>query len=103
MATREFLYVEDCAEGIVQATLKYNGSEPVNLGSGKEISIKNLVNLICSLCEFKGKIEWDVSKPDGQPRRCLDTSRAKKYFDWQSETDFKEGLKNTIDWFENNY
>ncbi|HOK40598.1 MAG TPA: GDP-L-fucose synthase [bacterium] len=102
-ATREFLYVEDCAEAIIQATLKYDGSEPVNIGSGMEISIKNLVQLICSLIGFKGKIEWDTTKPDGQPRRCLDTTKAYKYFGWKATTDFREGLKKTIQWFEEHY
>lgn len=102
-ATREFLYVEDCAEAIVEATLKYNEPEPVNLGAGKEISIKNLTDLICVLAGFKGKIEWDKTKPDGQPRRCLDTTRAKEYFGWNAKTDFKDGLKKTIEWYESNY
>lgn len=103
MATREFLYVKDCAEGIIQATINYDGIEPVNLGSGMEISIKNLVNLIVNLSGFKGEIEWDATKPDGQPRRCLDTTRAKEYFNWISTTDFKEGILKTIKWFEENY
>ncbi|HPP88660.1 MAG TPA: GDP-L-fucose synthase, partial [bacterium] len=85
-ATREFLYVEDCAEAIIQATIKYDGAEPVNVGSGMEISIKNLVQLICNLIDFKGKIEWDTTKPDGQPRRCLDISRAIEYFGWKATT-----------------
>lgn len=97
--TREFLYVEDAAEGIVLATEKYNKGEPINLGAGFEISIKNLVELICELSEFKGEIEWDVSKPDGQPRRCLDTSRAKQEFGFKAKTDFREGLKKTIEWY----
>jgi GDP-L-fucose synthase len=98
-ATREFLYVEDCAEAIVLATEKYNKPDPVNIGSGFEISIKDLALLICKLMEFKGKIIWDKTKPDGQPRRCLDTSRAKKEFGFKAKINFKEGLKKTINWF----
>ena len=98
-ATREFLYVEDGAEGIILATEKYNKSEPVNLGSGTEISIKDLVKLICKLMDFKGEIRWDKTKPDGQPKRRLDTSLAKKEFDFTAKTSFEEGLKNTINWF----
>ncbi len=95
-ATREFLYVEDAAKGIVLATEKYNKSEPINLGSGMEISIKDLVKIICRLMNFNGKIKWDRSKPDGQPRRMLDISRAKKEFGFVAKTDFKEGLRKTI-------
>lgn len=98
-ATREFLYVEDAAEGIVSATEKYDKSEPVNLGSGMEISIKDLTELICRLMDFKGEIHWDATKPDGQPRRCLDISRAEKEFDFKAKTNFEEGLKKTIDWY----
>lgn len=98
-ATREFLYVEDCAEGIVLATERYNGPEPVNLGAGFEISIKNLVYKIAELAGFKGKIVWDTSKPDGQPRRMLDTGRAEKYFGFKAKTNFDEGLKKTIKWY----
>lgn len=101
-ATREFLYVEDAAEGIILATERYNKGEPVNLGTGFEISIKHLVVLICELTEFDGKIEWDTSKPDGQPRRCLDTSRAEREFGFKAKTEFSEGLKKTIDWYANN-
>jgi GDP-L-fucose synthase len=97
--TREFLYVEDAAEGIVMATEKYNKPEPVNLGAGFEISIKTLVELICELAGFDGRIEWDTSQPDGQPRRRLDTSRAKKEFGFVARTDFREGLKRTIEWY----
>lgn len=100
--TREFLYVEDAAEGILLATEKYNKSEPINLGAGFEISIKNLVELIAKLTSFKGKIIWDTSKPDGQPRRCLDTSKAEKEFGFKAKTPFKEGLKKTIDWYVTN-
>ncbi len=97
--TREFLYVEDATEGIVLATEKYNKPEPVNLGAGFEISIKSLVELICELTGFDGEIEWDTSKPDGQLRRCLDTSRAKKEFGFEAKTGFREGLKRTIEWY----
>ncbi len=100
--TRGFLYVEDGAEGIILATEKYDKPEPVNLGSGMEISIKELVNLICQLMDFKGEIRWDTSKPDGQPRRRLDTSGAKKEFGFEAKTDFVEGLKKTIQWYEEN-
>jgi GDP-L-fucose synthase len=98
-ATREFLYVEDAAEGIILATEKYDKPEPVNLGSGFEISIKDLVELICQLMNFKGEIRWDTTKPDGQPRRCLDVSKAEKEFGFRAKTKFEEGLKKTIDWY----
>ena len=98
-ATREFLYVEDCAEAIVLATEKYNSPEPVNIGAGFEISIKDLVELIAKLTGFKGKLVWDASQPDGQPRRMLDTSRAAKEFGFKASTDFETGLKKTIDWY----
>ncbi len=97
--TREFLYVEDAAEGIVQAAEKYNGPEPVNLGSGQEISIKDLAETIADLTGFRGEIVWDTTKPNGQPRRALDVSRAKKYFGWEAKTSFPEGLKRTVAWF----
>lgn len=102
-ATREFLYVEDCAKAIVLATEKYNQSEPVNIGAGFEISIKDLLALICELTHFKGKIIWDKTKPDGQPRRCLDTARAKKEFGFVAGVRFKEGLKKTINWYQKIY
>jgi len=98
--TREFLYVKDAAEGILLATERYNGSAPVNLGSGMEISIKDLVELIARLSGFKGKITWDSSKPDGQPRRMLEVSRAKKLFGFSAQTDFEEGLRETIEWYQ---
>lgn len=101
-ATREFLYVDDCAEAILMATESYNKSEPVNIGSGKEISIKDLVNLIVELTGFNGEVIWDDTKPDGQPRRCLDTQKATKEFGFVSNTDFREGLKETIDWYKMN-
>ena len=97
--TRGFLYVEDAAEGILLAAEKYNRSNPVNLGSDLEISIKDLAELIAKLCGYKGKIRWDSSQPDGQPRRKLDTSRAEREFGFRSKTDFEEGLKRTIDWY----
>ncbi|MBI4309752.1 MAG: GDP-L-fucose synthase [Candidatus Omnitrophica bacterium] len=98
-ATREFLYVDDAASGIILAAEKYNASDPVNLGAGFEISIKDLAVLIAGLTGFKGKIFWDSSKPDGQPRRCLDTSRAYKEFGFKAKTGFEEGLKKTIKWY----
>ncbi len=101
-ATREFLYVEDAAEGIILATEKYNNSDPVNLGAGFEISIKDLVELIAKLTGFKGRIVWDTSKPDGQPRRCLDTTKAEKEFGFKANTTFEEGLKKTIEWYKDN-
>jgi len=99
-ATREFLYVDDAARGIVLAAEKYNSSEPVNLGAGFEISIKKLVELIVKLTKFKGDILWDASKPDGQPRRCLDTTRARKEFGFEAKVSFEMGLKKTIAWYE---
>ena len=101
-ATREFLYVEDCAEGIVLAAEKYDKSEPVNLGAGFEISIKELVSLIVKIIGFKGDVVWDSTKPDGQPRRCLDTSKAKKGFGFEAKISFEEGLKRTIEWYGKN-
>jgi len=101
-ATREFLYVEDCAEAIVLATEKYDKVDPVNIGAGFEISIKDLANLIKEITGFKGKIVWDTLKPDGQPRRCLDTSRADKEFGFKAKTDFKKGLEKTIKWYKEN-
>ena len=98
-ATREFLYVEDCAEAIVLATEKYDKPEPVNIGAGFEISIKDLAERIKEITGFNGKIVWDTSKPDGQPRRCLDTSRAEKEFGFKAKTNFDEGLRNTIEWY----
>ena len=99
--TREFLYVEDAAEGILLAAEKYDKSDPINLGAGFEISIKDLVKLIIKLTGFKGKIIWDKSKPDGQPRRCLNTSKAEKEFGFKAKTCFQEGLKKTIEWYRN--
>lgn len=98
-ATREFLYVQDAAKGIVLAAENYEKPEPVNLGSGMEISIKNLANLILSLVGYKGEIVWNTAKPDGQPRRMLDVSRAEKEFGFCAQTDFKTGLSKTIEWY----
>lgn len=98
--TREFLYVEDAAKGLVLAAERYNGPEPFNLGSGQEIHIKDLAELIARLTEFGGKIVWDTSKPNGQPRRALDTSRAEKFFGFRARTDFEEGLRRTIGWYQ---
>ncbi len=100
--TREFLYVDDAARGIVQAIVKYDKSQPVNLGSSFEIKIKDLVNIIAKQTGFQGKIVWDKTKPDGQPRRKLDVSRAKKEFGFVSKVDFKTGLKRTVDWYGKN-
>ncbi|MEH2012726.1 GDP-L-fucose synthase family protein [Nostoc sp.] len=97
--TREFLYSEDAARGIVMGTEFYNESEPVNLGTGDEISILNLVTLICELMEFKGEIVWQTDNPNGQPRRRLDTERAKLAFNFTAQVGFEEGLKNTIEWY----
>jgi len=101
--TREFLYVKDATDGILTATERYDRSDPVNLGSGMEISIRKLVETIAELTGFEGEIEWDTSKPDGQPRRRLNTSRARKRFDWEATTDFVEGLQKTIEWYESNF
>jgi GDP-L-fucose synthase len=98
-ATREFLYVEDAAEGTIAATESYNEPLPVNLGTGQEISIKHLVNTIADLTEFNGEIKWDITKPDGQPRRCLDVTRAKTEFGFEATTDLVAGLKKTIEWY----
>lgn len=100
--TREFLYVEDAADGILTAAAAYDRGAPVNLGSGFEISIRDLAELIAELTGFDGGLEWDDSQPDGQPRRCLDTTRAREEFEWQASTDFREGLQRTIAWCEEN-
>jgi GDP-L-fucose synthase len=97
--TREFLYVDDAAEGILLACENYNGSEPVNLGSGNEISIKDLAETIARLTGFNGRLVWDTSKPNGQPRRALDISRAEQYFGFRAQMGFEEGLRRTIDWY----
>lgn len=100
-ASREFLYVDDAAEAIILATEHYNQSDPVNIGAGFEITIKDLVDLLVKLTGFQGKITWDASKPDGQPRRCLDTTKAQKAFGFKAQTPFEEGLKRTIEWYRN--
>ena len=100
--TREFLYVEDAAEGLLLAAERYSGSEPFNLGSGQEISIKNLAETIARLTGFEGQIVWDTSKPNGQPRRALDTNRAEQYFGFRAQTPLEEGLRRTIEWFRQN-
>ncbi|HDZ69448.1 MAG TPA: GDP-L-fucose synthase, partial [Phycisphaerales bacterium] len=102
-ASREFIYAADAAEGILLATEHFNGPEPVNIGAGFEITIKKLTEKIVELTGFKGQIRWDSSKPDGQPRRCLDTSRAKELFGFEAETSFDEGLKTTIEWYKANH
>ncbi len=99
--TREFLFVEDAAEGILLASEYYNDSEPVNLGSGEEISIRELVQTITRLTGFSGEIVWDTSKPNGQPRRVLDTTRAEEYFGFRAQTEFEDGLRKTINWYRN--
>jgi GDP-L-fucose synthase len=96
--TREFLYVEDAAEGIIAATERYDKPEPVNLGSGLEISIRELAGKVAALTGFSGRIIWDTSKPNGQPRRCLDVSRAQQEFGWRARTALDDGLRKTIAW-----
>jgi len=98
-ASREFIYAADAAEGILLATEHFNGPEPVNVGAGFEITIKKLVEKIAAITGFKGEIRWDSSRPNGQPRRCLDTSRARKLFGFEAKTPFDEGLKATVDWY----
>lgn len=99
-ASREFLYVVDAAEGIVLGAERYDGSDPVNLGVGHEITIRELVELIVALSGFEGEIRWDPSKPDGQPRRALDTSRARERFGFEAKMSFEEGLRRTIEWYQ---
>ncbi|MBD2132862.1 GDP-L-fucose synthase [Sphaerospermopsis sp. FACHB-1094] len=100
--TREFLYSTDAARGIVMGTQFYNESDPINLGTGYEISIRDLINLICELMEYEGEIVWETDKPNGQPRRCLDTEKAKEAFGFTAQFSFEEGLKNTIEWWRKN-
>lgn len=97
--TREFLYAEDAAEGIISAASNYDGSDPVNLGSGKEISIRDLAEMIRGLIGYDGKVEWDTTKPNGQPRRLLDVSRAAREFGFQARTPFADGMAKTIEWY----
>ena len=99
-ASREFLYVDDAASGIVRAAEVMDEPTPINLGTGREIPIRELVTLIADACGFTGKIEWDATKPDGQPRRCLDTTRANQLLGWQAKMDLEEGLKRTVAWYE---
>lgn len=99
-ATREFLYAEDCAEGIVLAAERYDDADPVNLGSGREVPIRELAEAVAGLAGFDGGIEWDLSKPDGQPRRCLDITRARERFGFEARTPLAEGLARTVDWYE---
>src|SRR5687767_14811410 len=101
-ASREFLYAEDCAEGLITALERYDSPEPMNLGSGREIMIKDLTELVARLARFEGRIEWDTSKPDGQPRRCLDVNRAFNAIGWRAKTTLEDGLRKTIEWFEAN-
>jgi GDP-L-fucose synthase len=101
-ASREFLYVEDCAAGIVAALEQYDSPEPMNLGSGREITIRELTELIARLSEFKGRIEWDSTKPDGQPRRQLDVTRARESIGFGARTNLEDGLARTIEWFSKN-
>jgi GDP-L-fucose synthase len=102
-ASREFLYVEDAAEGIVRATEVMDDPTPINLGAGFEITIKDLVELIVKLTDFKGGITWDATKPDGQPRRCLSTEKAEKLLGWKAQVGFEEGLRRTIEWYSSNH
>lgn len=101
-ASREFLYVDDAARGIALATVRYDGIDPVNLGAGSEISIRDLVEIIKTHVGFEGEVVYDTNKPDGQPRRCLDTSRARKFFGFYAEMSFEEGFKWTIGWYVDN-
>lgn len=98
-ASREFLYVGDAAKGLVDGLERYDGADPVNLGSGKEITIRDLAEKIKGIVGFEGEIKWDASKPDGQPRRCLDTSKARELFGFEAQTDFDEGLRKTYEWY----
>jgi len=101
-ATREFLYVDDAAEGIVRGAEAYDGEEPVNLGSGREVPIKELAELISRLTDYDGELEWDTSKPDGQPRRSVDTTRAGELFGFEAQTSLEDGLRTTIEWYRSN-
>ena len=98
--SREFLYAEDCAEGLVSAMERYDSAEPMNLGSGREITIRDLTHLVAQLARFEGEIIWDPSRPDGQPRRCLDVSRAFNTLGFRAMTTLEEGLRKTVEWYE---
>jgi GDP-L-fucose synthase len=100
-ASREFLYVDDCAEGLLLALEKYDSPEPINLGNGREITIKDLTEMVARIAGFKGSIRWDLTKPDGQPRRCLDVGRAARELGFHAKTTLEDGLKKTVEWFEN--
>jgi len=102
VASREFLYVDDAAEGVIRAAEVLDTPQPINLGTGREISIRDLVALVAKICGFHGEIRWDSSKPDGQPRRCLDVERAKTILNWQAEVNFDDGLANTVKWYRAN-
>ncbi len=101
-ASREFLFVRDAAEGIALATAYYDGAEPVNIGANQEITLTDLAKKICELCRFRGQLKWDASKPDGQPRRCVDTTRAKDRFGFETKTSLHDGLRETVAWYEEN-
>jgi len=101
-ASREFLYAQDAARGIALAAARYDKPEPVNLGTGSEISIRDLTLLIKELVGYEGELEWDATKPDGQPRRCLDSERAREEFGFKAETSLREGLASTIEWYREN-
>lgn len=99
VASREFLYVDDAAEGVVRAAERLEDPVPVNLGTGREITIRDLVALVAAACGFEGEIRWDATKPDGQPRRCVDATRARELLGWRAETEFRDGLRRTVDWY----
>jgi len=101
-ASREFLYVDDCAEGVIAATQRVNTPEPINLGNGREVSIKELSHLIAKACNYEGEIKWDLTKPDGQPRRCLDFAKAQEHLLWCAETSLEEGIQRTVEWWDHN-
>jgi GDP-L-fucose synthase len=101
-ASREFLYVDDCAEGLILALEKYESAEPMNLGNGREVTIRQLTELVAKIASFEGRIVWDASKPDGQPRRCLDVSRAAETIGFRAKTSLEDGLRQTVEWFEKN-
>jgi GDP-L-fucose synthase len=101
-ASREFLHARDCADGLIRAMENYDSDQPMNLGSGREITIKRLTEMVATLAGFKGRIEWDPTKPDGQPRRCLDVTRARQNLDWVAQTKLEDGIAETIRWYEQN-